>query len=923
MSALFDRVAWWRRRRAREEDLREELEFHLGEEAADRQCEGLSPDVARRRAHLDLGNTLLIREEARTLWTWIPFERLVQDVRYALRTMIRNRLVAGLAIVSLALGIGANTAIYSFMDALLFRALPVPDPSSLVVVRWHSRPFRIQLAPGADWEFVMHGMDGNTWSSPSGTTATIVPFPAFPRLREASHSTFSALFAYFPAGRLNVAVRGEAEVATGEYVSADFFPGLQVLPVAGRAFVPDDDRTGAVPVALLSGPYAVHRFGSAQAAINGTVVINNVAFTVVGVTPDRFTGIDPATVPDIYLPLHSVVALDGQSAESFADANNYWLTVMGRLRPGVRIADAQTVLATPFQQWVRSTATSRAELANLPALQLDSGAAGLDTLRRRFSRPVYVLLVMVGLILAIACANTANLLLSRAAARRREIAVRLAIGAGRLRLIRQLLTESVVLALVSGGLGVGVALISIRSLSRWLANGADASGRQTAVLIAAHLDWRVLTVTAILSIACGLLFGLAPAFQSTTFSVMPALKDAPMAPRRRVWARVTATQSLIVAQLVMSLLLLVAAGLFVRTLANLRSVDLGFAPDHLLLFDVNAAQTGRTQTDTARFYADLQRRLSETPGVTGATLAHASLIAAGRSRELLVEGAPTIAPRLLNAGPGYLHTMGIPLLRGRDLDGRDAPDASRPGAVVSEAFARAYFPDRDPIGRLIRLDRAHPIDLEIVGIAANAHYGSLKRQVPPIVYVPYDQPAGSLLQVTFAVRTAGDPLAFASIIRDVVRRADPGVPVMRLRTQTAEIDQALNQEILFARLCTAFALLALVMACIGLYGTLAYGVTRRTPEIGIRVALGARQATVMWMVLREVCALAAVGLAISLPIALFATRLVQSYLFELTPNDPFTIGSAVAVLVASALLAGMGPARRASRVSAAVALRAD
>jgi predicted permease len=924
MSDLFRRLASWRRRRVTEDELRDELEFHLAEEAAERQEDGVSPEYARRRAHLDLGNTVLIREDVRTLWTWTTLEQIVQDARYALRTMVRYRLVMGLAMASLALGIGANTAIYSFMDALVFRALPVPQPESLAAVTWRAKPYRNAPRENVS-QFVLRGINGSTYRDTSGVTASILPFPAFERLHEVSGSVFSALFAYRSAGRLNVIVGGEAEVATGEYVTGGFFSGLQVVPIAGRALVADDDRVGAPPAVVLSNGYSARRFGSGGAAIGQTVLINNVAFTVIGVAPEGFSGTDPATIPDIYLPLHSVLALDMEPPERFHDQNYYWLNLMGRLRPGVRLADAQAVLATPFEQWVRSTATTSAELANLPVLQLTSGAGGLDTLRRGFSRPVYVLLVMVGLILAIACANTANLLLARSTARRREIAVRLAIGAGRLRIIRQLLTESVVLAVVSGALGVLVAIVSIETLSQLLANGQEANGQLVAV-IDARLDWRVLSVTAVLSIASGLLFGLVPALQSTKPSLIPALKDASVAdPYRRVrlWPRMTVMQSLIVSQLVMSLLLLVAAGLFARTLTNLQSIELGFDPDHLLLFDVNAAQTGRTMSETAAFYADLRQRLSEAPGVRDATLAHASIIAAGRGLAIEVVGTPATASRILNAGPAFLKTMGIRVLRGRDLEDRDGPGGT-PAVVISDAFARTYFPGRDPIGHRIHLARPTPVDFEIVGIAAEAHYGGLKRDVPPVVYMPYGQtPFPPLGQMTFVVRTDADPLRHASIVRDIVRRADSRVPVMRIRTQVGEIEQTLNQEIIFARLCTAFAILAMVMACIGLYGTMAYGVTRRSPEIGIRIALGAPTGTVIWMVLREVCVLAAVGLMLSIPIALSASRLVQSFLFEVKPNDPFTIVSAVGVLVLAALLAGWGPARRAARISPAIALRAD
>jgi len=597
---------------------------------------------------------------------------------------------------------------------------------------------------------------------------------------------------------------------------------------------------------------------------------------------------------------------------------------MGRLRPGVRREQAEAALATRFAQWVATTATTEGQRANLPALRLEEGAGGLDTLRRRYSQPLYVLLAMVGLILAMACANAANLLLARASARRREMAVRLSIGAGRFRVVRQLLTESVLLASLSGALGILVALAGVRVLTLLLANG------QEGFTLHAELNWHVLAVTLALSVLCGVLFGLAPAIQSTSPALMPSLKDRSAGPTRtgpRRGCPLSLIQGLVVGQVAISLLLLIAAGLFVRSLSKLQSTFLGFNRDKLLLFDLNAPQAGHPQARAVAFYADLRRRLEEIPGVRGATLSHSSLIRAGRAHPILVGGQPTQDTRLLFTGPAFFETMQIKILQGREFTEADR-QGTTPVAVVSELFAKTSLGEGNPIGRRIGIRVPRPageprpvVDLEIVGVAATARYGGVKHEIPPVVYLAYAQVVVPVQGMTYAVRTDGDPRRHAAAVRQIAREADATVPLTNLKTQAAEIDQTINQEIVFARLCSAFAALALVIACVGLYATMAYAVTRRTNEIGIRMALGARRGTVVWMVLGEVCVLAALGLAISLPVALTTSRLLQSFLFDLQPNDPRALALAVAILLGAALLAGYGPARRASRVDPINALR--
>ena len=916
MTPLFRKVQWWLRRRRKEDELDEELQFHLAEEMEEARAEGLSAADAARAARRNLGNATLLREDVRRLWSWTMLEQLAQDVRYGLRGMARNRLFTALAALSLALGIGANTAIFSFMDSILLRSLPVADPSSLVLVKWHSGAI-------AHGEFVMRSMDGNTFKDDAGVVSAIFPYPAFERLRDVSAPTLSSLFAHKPAGGVNVMIDGAAEFAQGEYVSGDFFGGLAVVPAAGRLIHADDDRAGAAPVAVLSSGYSQRRFGVAANATGRAILINNVTFTVIGVAPAEFFGVDPAAAPQLYLPMRASLLIQPDAARALLDPNYYWVEIMGRLKSGVDLAQAQAALAAPFAQWVASTANDR-ERANLPELRLEAGAAGLDTLRRQYSQPLYLLLTMVGLILAIACANTANLLLARSAARTRELAVRLSLGAGRWRIVRQLLTESILLALLSAVLGIVIAIAGMRVLTQLLANG------QEGFTLHAELNWHVLLFTLALASLCGVLFGLMPALQATRRALMPGLKDRSVsesgARLRARSVRPSLTQVLVVAQIATSLVLLVAAGLFARTLSNLQSVALGFNRDNVLLFEVDAPQAGFPESRVAEFYADLRRRLSEVPGVRDVTLSHASLIRAGRGHPITVDGNPTQGVRVLWTGPRFSSTMQIPIVRGREIEENDR-HGTMAVVVVSELFAKTYFGDADPIGRRIavggslKVDGA-PLVLEIVGIAAEVRYGGLKREVPPVVYVPYAQiPRAQLRQMMYAIRTESDPLRYAGVVRQIVHDADRRVPVTNLHTQATDIDQTINQEIVFARLCSAFAMLALSIACVGLYATLAYAVARRTREIGLRLALGARPGAVIGMMLRDVCVLAGVGLALGATAALAASRLIESFLFQTKPNDPQALAAAAAILMCSALAAGYAPARRASRVDPLTALR--
>ena len=918
MNPFFQKLRSLMHRRRKEEDLRDELQFHLDEETEERQAEGLPGDEARHAARRDIGSIALVQEETRAVWTWTYLEQLAQDCRYAVRTMAANKTFSMLAILSLALGIGANTAIYSFMDSLLLRSLPVSDPESLAVLNWGANP------TGRD--FVMRGMSGSTWSDEKwAETAGIFPFPAFELIRTNSGAVFSSVFAYYPTRKVNVMVKAQAEQASGEFVSGDYFRGLEVSPAAGRLIIPDDDRVGAPAIAVLSFAFSQRRFGDAASAPGQSILINNVPFTVAGVAPPGFFGVDPAAAPDFYIPLRTnlLLRLRGgpRDAEGYLEQNYYWLEMMARLRPGVSLTQAQAALGPVFHQWVATTANDR-ERATLPELLVREGATGLNTLRRQYSKPLYVLLAMVGLILAIACTNIANLLLARATARRREMAVRLSMGAGRFRVIRQLLTESVLLASIGGALGVAFAIWGIRFLTFLLANGRED------FTLHPTLNWHVLGAASALSLLTGLLFGLAPALQSTRVDVIPALKEARAGQPgpRHSFRRISLSQLLVVTQIGISLLMLVAAGLFVRTLSNLQSIQLGFNRENVLLFRMNARQAGHRDPEIITFYSDLQKRFSAIPGVRGASASHSPLLGEGTwaGGVVPVGQQRKVSTHILMTTPDFFKTMQIPVVLGRAFDDRDQP-GSPAVAVVSEAYVKRYFPDRNPIGQHIVVNRRPPLenrDVEIVGVARNARYGDLKGEFRDIAYLPFNQ--GSYFPVeemTFALRTSGDPLRYVNTVRAIVSQADARVPVTDVKTQAAQIDQTMNQEIIFARLCTAFAILALLIACVGLYGTMSYTVARRTGEIGIRMALGAQRGAVVWMVLRQVFVLAAVGLAIGVPTALGISRFVESFLFGVKPNSPAALVLAVAILLGAVLVAGYVPARKASRIDPMTAVR--
>ncbi len=911
MKQLWRRFRWFVHRDAFERELDEEMRHHLALKSEEQGSV--------HAAHRQFGNVTLWKENSRVMWTGRFWEQLVQDVRYGLRAMKANKLFTALATLSLALGIGANTAIYSFMDAIMIRALPVQEPEQLVLLNWRVKGHSA----------VVNDHDGSSYTDKEGSEISPdFPYHAFELLRDKNH-VFANLFAFAYADRFNLVVNGEAQLGDSEYVSGGYFGGLGVRPALGRLIGPEDDRPSGASVVTISYSFWQTRFAGRDDAVGKSISINGKPFTITGVSPPEFFGVRPNHEPQVFIPIRDlpVVDLNGfQDAKTrFTNDHSYWVDMMGRLRPGVTLADAQAEVAALFAHWVSDTARNAKDRTSLPKLWLEEGGSGVDALRRQYSKPLFILMTMVALILAIACANIANLLLSRAASRRREMAVRLSLGAGRLRIVRQLLTESILLAICGGLLGMFIAAIGIRFLTSLLANGRED------FTLHAGLDWRVLLFALLVVFATGLLFGLAPAIQATKVDVTPALKETRASASRgrtkRFGLPFGLSQILLVSQVAICLLLVAAAGLFVRTLGNLNSVALGFNRQNLLLFSLDAAEAGYHGSALKNFYAELQRRFRLIPGVRNATLTHMPLVSNSiSSTNVKIDGVPEDRSNerntsLLQIAPGFFETMQIPLVAGRSINEGDRETAP-PVAVINEVFAKKYFPGTYPIGRRFKLGDGDPRDFEVVGLARSARYSSLRDDVPPVAYLPYLQVDNNRIQqMYFELRTTGDPLALANTIRRIVHDAAPRVPVADVSTQSQIIDETISQEKTFAALCTCFGVLALLIACVGLYASTAYAVARRTNEIGIRMALGAVRRRILWMVVSEALIVGAAGLALGLAAVWEMTAFLESFLYGLKPHDPTTFAASIAILMAATILAGYVPARRASRIDPMTALR--
>ena len=887
----------------RERDMAEELASHLRMEIEERIARGESPAEARRQALLRSGGMDVAKEAIRGQ-RGVPFlDHLGQDLRYAGRTIRRSPGFAAVTVLSLALGIGANTAVFSVTDAVFFRTLPVPSPDELVLFEWVGPP----------WSGAYDG-SMRRGTAPGEVIGTSFSMPAFERIH-ASGSVLAGVFAFESVEQLNVVDGAQAGIARGQLVTGDYYGTLGVHAVRGRTLVPADDRPGADPVAVLAHAYWQNRFGGDPAVVGSQLAINGIMTTIVGITPAGFAGtLDVDEAADVTLPMSLVGSIRPGSDADLVDPTFWWVQIMGRRGEGVTVERAEAGLATVFHGAMLDEGAVPQDTVNAarqPRLHLAAGSRGPNDERRDYRLSLTLLTILAGLVLLIACTNAANLLLTRAAVRRREIDMRLALGASRGRLVRQLLTESFLLALIAGAIGL---LLAFWAKDLLLILRPSAPGLRLA------LDLRVLTAATVLSVATALLFGLAPALRATRRSPNGAIRAASLTVRGPSHALVG--RGLIVVQIAMSLVLLLGAALFLRTLHNLRSVDVGFEQNQLLLFRIDPRLS---RYDTARIpdlYRELHRELSAVPGVSAVTFSrHGLLTGSRRSNAVAIVGQQRddeARVALINpVGPAFFETMRLRLVAGRAFDMRD-DERRAPVAIVNEAFAQSRFEGESPLGQRIRYANT---EAEIVGIAADARYYSVRQTVEPTVYVPFLQ--GERGQASFALRTEADPPSVSSSVRAALRAIDPTLSIFELRTQRAAVEATLGEERLLASASAGFGALALVLACIGVYGILAYSTAQRTGEIGLRIALGARGPSILWLVTRRTVTLVALGIGVGLVAGVQGAKIVASLLYGLAPADPLSILAAAGLIAIVALIAAWVPANRARRVSPLVALRLD
>jgi predicted permease len=857
-------------RRGQERDMQEELE----------SLAGISEPW-------ELGNVTRAAEEARAVWSWTRLEQLYGDVQYGWRTMRQSPGFTATAVLSLALGIGANTAIFSLIDALMLRWLPVRDPQELVQLK-------IQF-PGAK------GPD-NSFSYPmTGALAD-------------QREIFAGVCGFSSTG-YDVGSPGSLTRVSGAWFTGGCYKTFGLKPVIGRLLTQEDDQPGAPLVAVISYGYWERQFARNPGIIGQTITMGTVPVTIAGVSPPGFVGANIGSIADITMPIAAIARVNPASA-GLLGGGNIWLRVLARPKSGVSISEAKARLAGAWPQIAERLIPPNLPPARKKAIveatfEFASGGTGWSYLREIYRKPLLVLMAVVGLVLLIACANVANLLLARAAARQREIAVRLAIGAGRGRIIRQLLTESALLSSLGASMGIGLAWLGSGYLVTLLSSGPSQ------VAFDLTPNWRVLAFTSAVAIATGILFGLAPAFQTTAAGPTPALKEDARMSR----SRSRLLSSLVSLQVALSLLLLIGAGLFVRTLQKLQSLDPGFRSEGVLLVDINGQREGYRDAALTAFYKELLDRVQQTPGVVSASISSFTPLSGGTWSEAVAPKGQPVPERdnahFVAAGPRFFETMQTPLVSGREFTPRDE---GRPNlAIVNEAFARRYFPGQNPVGQYLSATVTRPpSDLEVVGVVKDTITDDLRRAASATVYVPYFQKPHPF--TTLEIRVVG-PLSEASAA--IRKELQPRLPsaVLEVRALTDQLGGTLVQERMMATLAGAFGVLALVLACVGLYGLQAYSVARRTKELGIRMALGAQRRRVVAMVVKGALRLVLVGVVLGLPAAWAASRWVKSMLFGLTPADPATIAGAALVLAIAALLAAYLPARRASRADPMTALR--
>jgi putative ABC transport system permease protein len=829
---------------------------------------------------------------------------LLQDVRFGLRTLAKNPGFTIVAVLTLALGIGANAAIFSLTDQVLLRLLPVDRPQELVVL--HS--------PGKS--------HGRTWNDIGGGQS--FSYPMYKDLRD-RNEVFTGLLARYHV-QVSVAGQGQSQLAEGELASGNYFQVLGVRPALGRVLSAQDETApGANPVTVLSYGYWARHFGSDPNILNKQLSVNGNSLTVVGVARSGFTGVQVGQVSDLFIPI-TMKAQMTPNWDGLADRNDHWVTMLGRLKPGMSATKAEAGFAPIYRAIMEGelpalklSVRDQEEYVNRK-LVLDAGEHGRPVLQHDAKRPLLVLMAMVGLVLLIACANLASLLIARGEGRQREIALRLALGAGRWRLVRQLMTESFLLAVAGGMAGLALASWTLGAIVNSIPEDIGAAG------LTPHLDFRVVLFACAVSLLTVAVFGLAPAIRATRTDLQTVLKDQGTNVSGGK-ANVRVRKFLLISQIALTAVLLAAAGLFAHSLLNLKLQDLGVRPDHVLEFSISPELNRYAPPQTISLAERIRKGIEPLPGVRSVSESEIPMLAnSNSSSNITAEGYNAQEDEDTNVdhnavGPDFLATMGIPLLNGREFSESDTSTSPKV-AIINEAMARRFYAGRNPVGLHFGFGggKDTKIDTEIVGVVKDSKNTDVYQTVPPFVFLPYSQSkqAGN---ATFYVRTNQDPAALSVSVRNLVEGMDSNLPIYDVRTLTAQVDDIMFTDRLVTVFSLALGLLASLLAAVGLYGVMAYVVARRTREIGIRMALGATQQSVAWMVLREILGMLGVGLVVGLIAAYGIGRVIESLLFGVKAGDPFVFVIAAALLAAVALLAGWLPSRKAAGVDPMVALR--
>ncbi len=869
-----------------EAEMQEEFAFHIEAEIEKNIRLGMTEDEARRKALIEFGGIQQTREQVRDVRHLRIVDVLLQDVRYSLRLLRKSPAFTSIAVLTLALGIGMNTAIFSLIDAVLFRSLPASDPESLVVLKWEARE-----EPDTDGMAIFGDCNDSFGKQLSGCS---LPLPLLKEI-PAQTDVFSNLAASTGPGQIDLGGSGPARRVLGQFISGGYFDTLGILPAAGRLFSATDDQPGAIPVVVLNYKLWQSQFGGSHSIVGKTIRLNNKPYAVVGVAAPGFSGLSMASSFDLWVPLVQRKDLAGRWSPEQTEMGFFEYTILGRVKPGISVSQAEAATSVVFRNATVQRERPIFKPDDEPHLKLMPAQKELRGKYSEVLRPVYLLMLCVGIILLIACANVAGLLVARAASREREIAVRLALGARRSRLVGQLLVESLTLSIMGGALGLLLAVWGARLLMSLLF-----SGNSQPPTFSPHLDWRVLAFTAGISILTGLIFGMAPAFRGLRVDLTPSLKTADAftssGTRRR---RFTLGNLLVATQVALAVVVLATAGLMVRTLSNLKGLDPGFDTSHLLLFSVNPRLEGYKGPQVGHLYRELQQKFSSLPGVKSVSYSWAPPLSGGHMMTMLHRpGTPVESKNLVKVdinqiGPGFFTTLKIPRLAGRDISPAEFEAASQskplePGkspapVMVNQLFVSTYYRNQNPLGKMFGdslPDGRWPASpgYEIVGVVGDAKYSTLRDDVQPAIYTPALDGDAS-----FELRTASDPATLVSAVRKTLSSVDDNLTILRVDTQEEEIDLQLSENRMVAHLSSFFGLLALVLACMGLYGLLSFEVTRRTREIGIRMAIGAQAGNVVRLVMSHAALVAALGAVTGAGISFGVTRLVKTFLFGVKP----------------------------------------